>query len=258
MTLIISTRWLALLLIAGIALPCRADEPAIPKYIAEARELVQNVKPEDNAYDLGGNRISFPGDLFSSAYVARADCSGFVSAMLDRADYPTARRMSFAPDPFSRHRRYRAEDFLYSIEAENGFTAVKRIEDMQIGDIIALGLVSANDKQRLQVTGHVMFVNGAPKLIDSREPIIDGTRQFEVSIVDSRESSTGPEDTRNGPSKLSGVGIGALRLYADVDGKLVGWARTFKVAKFFSADQRFPSSNPNSPAIQMAMGRPTS
>jgi hypothetical protein len=40
----------------------------IPRHLAIARELVENIKPEDNQYVLRERYITFPGDFFSNMY----------------------------------------------------------------------------------------------------------------------------------------------------------------------------------------------
>ena len=89
-------------LLASLPLWCpfadaQSDSTDIPRHLKLARELVQNVKPENNHYALGGEFISFPGDLLSNKHAVRADCSGFLLAILDRAKYPTQSQMVFLP-----------------------------------------------------------------------------------------------------------------------------------------------------------------
>ncbi|MGH9578133.1 MAG: hypothetical protein ACRD3R_11915, partial [Terriglobales bacterium] len=79
---------------------------------------------------------------------------------------------------------------------------------------------------------------------------------YEVSVIDSNEEHVGEDDSRlRDPSrKIHGLGKGTIRIYADADGELVGWARTFRnSAKFFSYSPRFPS---DTKARKAAVGRP--
>ena len=71
------------------------DAGATPRHLAIARELVQNIEPENNHYHLGGQAISMPGDLFSNKYAMTADCSGFLLAVFDRAGYTTRSKMAY-------------------------------------------------------------------------------------------------------------------------------------------------------------------
>jgi hypothetical protein len=233
-----------ILLLIALTVERSSIAAEVPRHLEIARELLQNIKPEDNRYSLGESIITFPQDLFSSRYSMRADCSGFVMALLNRAKYPVQSRMVFLNDNGRRH-RYLAEDFVLSIEKEKGFTRVSRVESIQPGDVIAHRMLNAEDKLSSGTTGHVFLVNSTATRIPARAPEIAGTLQYEVGIIDSNREFVGSDDTRlSEPGKpVYGLGAGTIRLYADAEsGELVGWARTFKSAtKFFSYSARFPS-----------------
>jgi hypothetical protein len=233
----------------------QTESNGIPRHLALARELVENIKPEDNRYSLGDDIVSFPGDFFSNRYSMRADCSGFVIALFERAKYTTRSQMSFLNWSASR-KKFKSEDFLHSIENEKGFKRIKSIDDMRPGDVLAIELLNAEDKSETGVTGHVALINSIPKKILSRKPIVEGTRQFEVSLIDSNQEPAGEDDTRviDPSNKIQGLGKGTVRLYADSDGEVVGLARTFKYSnRFFSYTPRFPSDTKPRKA---AIGRP--
>ena len=83
------------MMICGSMAKAQTASTEVPRHLAIARELVENIKPQDNRYILGGQFISFPGDPFSSKYSMKADCSGFLLAIFERAKYPTRNQMSF-------------------------------------------------------------------------------------------------------------------------------------------------------------------
>ena len=232
-----------------------AEPGEVPRHLAIARELVDNVKPEDNRYVLGARSISFPGDLFSKKYSVQADCSGFLLAIFDRANYPTQRQMRYL-EGGARRTRPASEDFVYSIEQEKGFRRIRSVEDMKPGDLLAHAMLDKADQKEVGTTGHVFLINSVPKPIQPRPPVVQGTRQYEVSVIDSNNEHVGADDSRlaDPAMKVAGLGRGTIRLYVDESGELVGWARTFRVAKsFFSYDPRFPSgTRPRKAAI----GRP--
>lgn len=233
----------------------QGDTASVPRHLAIARELVENIKPEDNQYVLGGQLISFPGDVSSGKYAMKADCSGFLLAVFDRAQYPTRSRMSFLKWSPGR-KRARAEDFLYSIENEKGYRHIKKIEDMQPGDLLAHAMLNIEDQKQAGTTGHVFLINSLPKRIAPRKPLVKGTTQYSVSIIDSNEEYVGEDDSRlaDRANKLKGLGQGTIRVYSDSNGGLVGWARTFKnTNRFFSYDPRFPS---DTKLRKAAIGRP--
>ncbi len=248
----------AALLVSGFCCSAGAqtlDSSDIPKHLAIARELVDNLKPGDNRYSLGSQVVRFPGDLFSSGYAMRADCSGFLLAIFERAKYRTQSQMEFlAYGP--KRKRPAAEDFVYSIEKEKGFKRIRNVEGMEPGDLLAHAMLNMEDQRQTGTTGHVFLINSAPKPIAPRKPIVEGTRQFEVSIIDSNEEHVGADDSRLAdPSKrITGLGKGTIRLYADSNGELVGWARTFpNTNSFFSYSPKFPS---DTKLRKAAVGRP--
>jgi hypothetical protein len=231
-------------LVAGCISAMAAENfEEIPTHLALARELVDHIKPEDNRYMLGGRFIRFPGDLFSNSYSLNADCSGFLLALFERAKYPTESMMAFQFFSPGR-RRFLAEDFVFSIENEKGFTRIRKVKDIHPGDLLAHAMLNAEDKKQTGTTGHVFLLNSFPEQIESKNPVVDGTIQFRISVIDSNEEYVGADDSRlvDSANKLKGLGKGTIRIYADSNGELVGWARTFKnTNRFFSYDPRFPS-----------------
>lgn len=245
----------ALVLVAALATWCGAAAAEVPRHLALARELVANVKPEDNRYVLGGQRIRFPGDGGASGYEVKADCTGFLLAIFERAQYPIRPRMQFLVDG-PRRKRPRAEDFVLSIERERGFRRIHKVEDIRPGDLLAHAMLDKADQKETQTTGHVFLVDSLPRAIAPRAPQVAGTRQYELTIIDSNNEHVGADDSRlaNPMHKVTGLGSGTIRLYADGKGELVGWARTFpNVKRFFSYSPEFPSDTKRRKA---AVGRP--
>ena len=242
----------ALLLLAGAAVAA-AEAPEVPRHLALARELVQNVQPEDNQYVLGGETITFPGDAGSSRYAMKADCSGFALALFARSGYGIRTQMRFLVDT-PRRRRPRAEDFVLSIEEQRGFKRILFVADVRPGDIYAHAMLSKQDQAETGTTGHVMIVDTAPRKIAPQPPLVAGTEQYALDVIDSNEEMLGSDDTRVAHGSKPGLGRGTIRMYADADGRLVGWARTFRKAIFYSYDPRFKSDSRK--ARKAAVGRP--
>jgi NlpC/P60 family len=231
-----------LLIVAGlvalgtVAPSSAAARKAVPMHLTLARELVAQIVPENNKYVLGGQFISFPSDAAAGKYAMKADCSGFMLALFERAGYSTRSRMMYLKDS-ARRTRHSAEDFVLSIENEAGFKRIRIIDDVRPGDLLAHAMLKVEDQMRTGTTGHVMLINSRPKLIASRRPVVAGTRQFEVSIIDSNAEHLGDDDSRlaNPANRITGLGSGTIRIYVDAKGELVGWARTFsQSARFFS------------------------
>ena len=252
-----------LLIVAGlvalgaVARCSAAAREAVPVHLTLARELVAQIAPENNKYVLGGQFISYPTDGVASTYAMRADCSGFLLALFDRASYSTRSSMMYLKES-ARRTRHSAEDFVLSIENEAGFKRIQIIDDVRPGDLLAHAMLKVEDQMQTGTTGHVMLINSRPKLVAARKPVVAGTRQFEVSIIDSNAEHLGDDDSRlaNTANTITGLGSGTIRIYGDAKGKLVGWARTFaKSDRFFSYTPRFPSS-PESKLQKAALGRP--
>jgi len=248
------------LLVAALALwapnaGAQADPAGVPRHLAIARELVEHTRPENNQYKLGSQFISFPGDP-AGKYQVRADCSGFLLAIFARAKYPTRSMMGFLPGTSRKGKRPASEDFVHSIEMEQGFRRIRDIRDIRPGDLLAHAMLDLADQKQTGTTGHVFLIDSVPKAIPPRIPVVAGTTQFEIAIIDSNEEHVGTDDTRlaDPANKVKGLGRGTIRIYADADGALVGWARTFRhVKRFFSYDSRFPS---DTKLRKAAIGRP--
>lgn len=240
----------------GAPARAQADAAAIPGYLAVARELVQNTKPDDNRYNLGGQFISFPGDSPSGRYAVRADCSGFLLAIFERAGYTTRSRMEYLPSSSRKRTRPAAQDFVHSIEAEKGFTRIRDVRQVKPGDLLAHAMLNVEDQKQTGTTGHVFLIDSPLRPIAPRAPLVSGTRQFEVAVIDANDEHLGADDTRlaDPARRVTGLGRGTIRLYVDGDGTLVGWARTFRdTRRFFSYDPRFPS---DTRLRKAAVGRP--
>ena len=72
-------------------------------------------------------------------------------------------------------------------------------------------------------------------------PLVDGTAQYAIEVIDSSQSGHGPNDTRklaNG-AWADGAGIGTLRLYADAAGNITGYTwSTYSNSQYYPQDER--------------------
>lgn len=227
---------------------------SVPSHLAFARDLVEHVERPDNHYVLGGRFISFPGDSPTAGDAVRADCSGFLLAVFARAAYPTQSRMAYLT-PGPKRKRPAAEDFVHSIENGRGFDRILSVAEIRPGDLIAHAMINPEDQQETSTTGHVFLVDSVPKSIFARPPYVAGTKQVLVAVIDSNNELLGDDDTRrSGKRDMSpGLGRASIRLYVDDQGAVVAWAGTFKAARYFSYDPRFPS---DTKLRKAAIGRP--
>jgi hypothetical protein len=117
-----------------------------------------------------------------------------------------------------------AEDYYAAITAQNRFTEINNITAVQPGDLIAVKYLNSS------VTGHMMLVDSTARAESSSSPVIAGTTQYALTVIDSSSSYHGPNDTRvTDPSTTgNGIGRGEIRIYVDASLRPVGysWSNT--------------------------------
>jgi len=202
-----------------LALPARAGQPvAEPKHLHEAFTLLKGLKLEDTHYNHGEPDVQWKGVNGAASFVSHTDCSGFIDALFEhtygytRDDY----RKWFGKS------RPTANVYHDVIVEQKGFTQIGAFQDTRPGDILAVKYYTKKTD-----TGHVMLAAGAPRRIASKKPLVDGTEQWEIAVIDSSKSGHGPTDTRhkNGDNGKdhTGLGEGILRVYTHPDGKIAGF-----------------------------------
>lgn len=206
-------------LLFSLSLTVHAQD--VPPYLQLARNLVNDVAPENNSYRYNG-WIRLKGDTFMFSEVTRpevhTDCSGLVDALLDRTEPQVLKVFQ------SKHwKGYpKAANYYEAIAAGEGFERRASISDVEVGDIFAAKFTAEID------TGHVMLVDAKPKLIEHPvSPIIPDTQQWEIVVIDS-SGSHGKNDTRHRTdgTRQNGIGRGSVRVYTDGNGQLTGWVMT--------------------------------
>ena len=218
-----------------------AQDAPVPKHLQLARELVATVTPENNLYNSYPSRvpIRWKGDLFTSENSVSTHCVGLVDAVLDRAESPT-------PKAVKRHTSWqhavRVNNYFEASKKGFGLTHIESLNDVRPGDLF---MFSCKDVCRTVAgelaQGHITFINAAPrKVIKDLQPIIAGTTQWFLEIIDSSDMPHGPKDTRvmpKGQKHATGIGIGIYRIYTDESGVPVGYAGE-RAKKFFPIEQR--------------------
>ena len=183
--------------------------------------LAVNVRDENNVYANSDQALSWPsagGGIYSS----RADCSGFVTRSLIKA-------FGFTPDnieAWTGSRFPSSARYHDNIRFENNFGRIQRVAEIRRGDILAAKYLD----NRSGGTGHTMIAAAAPVLRTTpTRPVIEGTVQYELHIIDSTSSHHGTGDTRRGTGAAGadqdGAGTGKIRLYADAaSGSIRGYS----------------------------------
>lgn len=216
------------ILVAALLTAAAGLAAEAPKHLTAAAELVHHLPLQNTSYRAGDPEVTWHGD-----YQSHADCSGFVDALLMHS-------YGYSRDDFKRwfdSHRPSARRYHDAIVDGRGFHRIERLAEVRPGDILAVKYFHRTDN-----TGHVMLVADSPRHIAPTPPVVSGTDQWEVTVIDSSRSGHGPTDTRHhrGPEGKDheGLGRGVLRIYSDHEGHLAGFSwSTAKVSKFIAPDE---------------------
>lgn len=204
-----------------------ADAPGeAPAHIRWAEDLIDNVAPEYNAYATSPSYITWEGVGGAIRYENRTVCATFLTCLLKQAYGLTTTDMKTwlgSTSPSS-------QIYHDAIVAENGFARVLRMEEVLPGDVLAIRYDEDGS-----VTGHIAIVASAPAPRLATRPLIAGTTQFEVTVLDSSSSVHGSNDSRiEADGTLdTGAGRGVMRLYADADGTVIGYTWSTSTGSVF-------------------------
>lgn len=209
----------ALALIGGVA---KAD------HLTDANQLVNNlIVSKKNVYGTDPSSIVWNGTNSE----ARTVCATFVTLLLQHS-------YNWTPTTFSNWMGSNSPNAaLYhdTIVAQNGFTRITNIANIQAGDILAVKYFDEGSTN----SGHAMVAAGAPVARTATAPLVDGTNQYELLIIDSSKSYHGNADTRFTSGVAGGVGRGTLRLYTNANGTIVGYTwSTFSNSIYYTPNVR--------------------
>lgn len=194
--------------------------------------VATNVAPQNNTYNSNPSYVHWSGVGGYSMYENRSKCSSFVTNVLMQSygwtstDFKTW-MSSTSPT---------ADKYYAAIQQQNGFSIIGSVNNILPGDIIAIKYPSGS-----AVSGHMMVAKTAASLRASSAPIIGGTYQYEIRVIDSSQSGHGSTDTRLNADGTwnSGVGTGVLRLYVNSTGALVGYTwSTYSNSQFYDSTTR--------------------
>jgi hypothetical protein len=171
------------------------------KHLEDALLILQGLLPDNNKYQHGKPTVIWQDVNGATDYLSIADCSGFISELLSHSysDYFTAERFQ-QWSRTGKRKRPLAENFYYAIAHQKDFIQIKKITEVQPGDIIAIKYIRDSDPRTKDNTGHLMLVVETPKKIKSTKPIVENTIQWEVVIIDQSCSGHGLYDSRRKPN----------------------------------------------------------
>jgi len=195
-----------------------------PTHLHEAESLVRRLNLKNTDYRHGEPEVIWDG----ASAASHADCSGFIDALLIRS-------YGYNKEDFKSwfgKSRPTAANYHDAIVTQKGFSRIERPQDVREGDFLAVKYLVLKEN-----TGHVMLAAGAAKRMDAQQPVIAGTIQWELKVIDSSESGHGITDTRHHKGENNkdhtGLGAGVLRIYSHDNGQIAGWSwSTLKVSEF--------------------------
>lgn len=206
-----------------------ADEA---RHLKDARLLMGDLLPKNTSYRHKDGEVLWKGENGAKANICHTDCSGFINALLEHSyGYTEADLKKWFDSKRPTARRY-----VEQIKDENGFEEITSLKKLKPGDIIAIKY-PPGDKN----TGHVMLAASIAKPRDATKPIVSGTKQWEVTVIDTSMSGHGSTDTRRNDDGEShaGLGRGILRLYTDKSGAVAGYAwSTFGNSDYHDQEER--------------------
>jgi hypothetical protein len=231
---------------ATLAAVCpQTAEANVVEHLDLAEMLVATVLPAVNFYG-DPTKITWEGFNGLDYSTNRSKCATLVTQLFERAYDPDYVAWFGCTSPH-------AASYHDKIEVEDGFTLIESIHDVQPGDIIAIEYIDAGCTNltcgtfsSCTSTGHVAIVADFPKARTASAPLVAGTLQFSVDIIDTSTSYHGTADTRYmsdaGGAHDQGVGQGTMRLYVngkDATHPIVGhsWS-TSSGSAFFSNAKR--------------------
>ncbi len=217
------------------------------QHLTQAETLIENLKLSNirNQYDDDSEPSYIVWDAPPNT-AAYTNCSSFVTHLLKHTYHWTN-------DDFSgwwQSSNPTAARYHDVIEAQNRFTRIYYRNQIQPGDFIAIKYPSSST-----TTGHILLVAANLKKREpATGPVVTGTTQYEVPVIDSTASYHGSTDTRypNAPinGTPGGIGKGVFRIYVDEYDQIVGYTWST-----FSNSVYYGQSDPPESLRHLVVGR---
>lgn len=200
-----------------------------PAHVSSAESLLADLTASrKNEYASSPSYILWNG----TSSQARTVCGTFITNLLIRSYNFTSSTFTNWLGTTSPY----ADTYYAAIVAQNNFTRIDNITQVQPGDIIAVKYLDAG------TTGHAMLVDSVARAHSALSPIVAGTTQYAVTVIDSSSGSHGAADTRRtSPSTTgNGVGRGTIRVYVDAALKPVGYSWSDEAGSTYYAKSQRP------------------
>jgi hypothetical protein len=201
-----------------------------PQYWSDL--MIANVSSDNNIYNNTHDSVTWSGYNGFMTYRCETDCSGLLTCLLKQSyGYTNAyiKTWTGLSNPF-------ASTYYNEIKAKDHFTPIPLVKDIARGDIIAIKYPAGSSN-----TGHIMIVASAPTARTASSPVVSGTSQYEVTIMDASSSGHGSLDTRyiSSGNFNDGIGRGIARLYVNSKGTISGYTwSTYSNSVYYSQSER--------------------
>jgi hypothetical protein len=205
---------IAALLLAPCVFGATPAYAQTPPHLAAAEHLVDDLLLSETTAPAWPNVYGLDAyiDWSGSTSSARTECSSFAT-LLWRHVYGWSDATFKA---WTGHTGPDAAVYHDTIAAHDDFIEITQVDDIVPGDVIAI----AYYPEYQSPSGHLMIVRDFPQS-HSSSPIVAGTLQWTIAVVDSSSSYHGTGDTRY--DHPGGIGEGVFRLYTNADGTVAGY-----------------------------------
>ena len=211
-----------------LAPPCSPAQELVPRHLIDARFLLEHLDLNNTNYEHAQGKV-----VWSALAESHTDCSGLIDHLLMHS-------YGYTPEAFKRwfdSHRPTAARYHDAIVEQKGFIQLPSVLELRPGDLIAIKYLTQKEN-----TGHIMLVDEPPQRITAKKPIVNGSEQWAITVIDSSESGHGPTDTRHkkGPNGKDhqGLGRGLFRLYTTQQGKVTGFSwSTLTFSKFVAPEE---------------------
>lgn len=205
--------------VATFAAVCpQTAEASLIEHLELAEMLIATVLASTNSYG-DPTQITWEGQNGLNYSTNRSKCATLVTQLFEKAYNPDYVAWFGCTSPH-------AASYHDAIEVEDGFTLIGSIHDVKPGDIIAIQYIDAGCTNltcgtfsTCTTTGHVAMVADFPKARTASAPLVTGTTQYSIEIIDTTTSYHGTADTRykaeSGGGHDQGVGQGTMRVYVN-------------------------------------------
>ncbi|MFZ9660507.1 MAG: hypothetical protein ACO29O_01405 [Chitinophagaceae bacterium] len=203
-----------------------------PYYWATA--MIENVTVDNNIYSTvnADDVVTWSGVNGATQYYCKTDCSGLVTKLLKQTyGYTNTyfQNWTGTSNPY-------AVTYYNEIKAKDHFSQIGSVTNIMQGDIIAIKYPISNSN-----TGHIMIVSKAPVTRTASSPLVTGTKQYEIEVVDQSSSGHGSLDTRfiSSGNFNDGIGRGIFRVYVNSKNSIVGYTwSTYSTSVYYSQTDR--------------------